>query len=271
MTNDLLKLSLITVAFCIALMTIFWLVSRRIRNVGIIDIAWSFAFTPLVIIYAALGNGDVTRRCVIAAMAVFWSMRLGLHVAIRVVRLHPQEDGRYVELRKEWAKNWERTMFWFFEFQAILIMVLALPLLLICLNARQGLSVIEIIGAALWCVAVGGESVADHQLKVFKANPANHGKVCQAGLWHYSRHPNYFFEWLVWIAYFVFALGSPWGWVTAYCPALMLFFLIKVTGIPMTEQLSVKNRGELYREYQRTTSMFVPWFRKSGANPSKST
>ena len=106
--------------------------------------------------------------------------------------------------------------------------------------------------------------VADHQLKVFKADPANKGRVCQTGLWHYSRHPNYFFEWLIWVAFSTYALGSSWGWISWYCPGLMLFFLLKVTGIPMTEELAVKTKGEEYRTYQRTTSGFVPWFRKAG-------
>ena len=113
----------------------------------------------------------------------------------------------------------------------------------------------------IWLIAVGGESVADWQLKQFRGNPANKGKICQQGLWCYSRHPNYFFEWLVWVSFFVFALGAPWGWTSVFCPALMLFFLLRVTGIPMTEELSVRSKGEAYRQYQRTTSPFVPWFK----------
>ena len=78
------------------------------------------------------------------------------------------------------------------------------------------------------------------------------------GLWRYSRHPNYFFEWLVWIAYAMFALASPWGWISLACPAVMLYFLLRVTGIPATEAQALKSRGDDYREYQRTTSAFVP-------------
>src|SRR5208283_3856301 len=97
-----------------------------------------------------------------------------------------------------------------------LLVALSVPFLLASLNVREGLSLVEFVGVALWLVALAGESIADHQLKMFKADPANRGRVCQAGLWHYSRHPNYFFEWLVWVAFFVFALGSPWGWVSVY-------------------------------------------------------
>jgi steroid 5-alpha reductase family enzyme len=91
------------------------------------------------------------------------------------------------------------------------------------------------------------------------------GRACRVGLWRYSRHPNYFFEWLIWIAFFVFALGSPYGWITVYCPLLMLYFLLRVTGIPATEEQALKSRGEAYRECQRTTSVFVPWFPKKSA------
>ena len=87
-------------------------------------------------------------------------------------------------------------------------------------------------------------------------------RVCSAGLWHYSRHPNYFFEWLIWVSFFFFAFPAPWGWTTILCPALMLFFLLRVTGIPYTEEQSLRSRGLAYRQYQRSTSAFVPWFPK---------
>jgi steroid 5-alpha reductase family enzyme len=153
-------------------------------------------------------------------------------------------------------------MFGFFQLQAALLVLLSVPFLIACLNPQPQINWLEWLGAAVWLVAVGGEGISDHQLKQFKENPANKGEVCQAGLWHYSRHPNYFFEWLVWVAFFLFALGSPLGCATIYCPALMLYFLIRVTGIPMTEDLAVKTKGEKYRAYQRTTSRFVPWFPK---------
>ena len=130
-------------------------------------------------------------------------------------------------------------------------------------TSRPGLDPVEWVGIALWLFAVAGESLADYQLKQFKADSANHGQVCQIGLWHYSRHPNYFFEWLIWVAWFIFALGSPYGWMAVVCPLLMLYFLFKVTGIPATEAQALRTRGEEYRRYQQTTSVFVPWFKRS--------
>jgi len=114
----------------------------------------------------------------------------------------------------------------------------------------------------LWLIAISGEALADAQLAAFKRHAANRGRVCDAGLWRYSRHPNYFFEWLIWMAYAVFAFPSPYGYLALIIPAVMLFFLFKVTGIPATEEQSLRSRGDKYREYQRTTSRFVPWFPK---------
>jgi len=244
------------------MMAVVWAVAIRIRNAGIVDIAWAAGFSPLAALYAALGPGHLPRRLLIAAMAVAWSARLAAYLWVRVMGHHPVEDGRYQQLRREWAPNVNRRFFWFFQFQAALDVLLSLPVLLACLNPAPRIHPLEWAGFALWCVAVAGEAAADRQLQRFKADPAHRGRVCQVGLWRYSRHPNYFFEWLVWCAYFLFALGSPWGFLTLYCPALMLYFLAKVTGIPMTEEQALRSKGDAYREYQRTTSVFVPWFRR---------
>jgi steroid 5-alpha reductase family enzyme len=133
---------------------------------------------------------------------------------------------------------------------------------LICLNPSTTVKPLELIGILVFMIAISGEALADRQLARFKANPANRGKVCEVGLWHLSRHPNYFFEWLIWVAYFALACASPYGWISIYCPALMLFFLLRVTGIPMTERLSLESKGAAFADYQRRTSAFVPWLPK---------
>ena len=107
-----------------------------------------------------------------------------------------------------------------------------------------------------------GETIADAQLAAFKKNPENNGKVCDKGLWGYSRHPNYFFQWLMWMSYFVFALASPYGYLAIISPAIILYLILKVTGIPMTEEQSIRSKGEAYIKYQQRVSAFVPWFKK---------
>jgi len=239
---------------------LLYLLARRIDNYGIVDIAWSYAFGALATFYALLGPGWPVRRALVASMAVMWSARLGTHLFIRVMGHHPVEDGRYVQLRKDWAANFTSKMFGFFQMQAVSVVLLAAAFLVAALNPSPVLHPLELAGAALWLLAISGEALADYQLAAFKRNSANQGRVCDAGLWRYSRHPNYFFEWLIWVAYFVFALASPWGWVAIIGPASILYLLLRVTGIPMTEEQSLRSRGDAYRRYQQTTSAFVPWF-----------
>lgn len=243
-------------------MLLVWFASVRLRNAGIVDIAWSAMFALLAAIYAWIGDGDPARRATGAAMMILWSLRLATHLGIRIFSHLDVEDGRYAALRASWGANADRKMLLFFLFQGLTNVALSIPVLIASSNSAPFPNAVELIAIALWLVALIGEGLADAQLRRFKANPANRGKVCDTGLWRYSRHPNYFFEWLVWCAFFLFALGSPWGWVAVYCPLLMLWFLYRVTGIPATEEQSLRNRGEAYRRYQQTTSAFVPWFPK---------
>jgi steroid 5-alpha reductase family enzyme len=127
------------------------------------------------------------------------------------------------------------------------------------MNRDGPLDVWDFLGVVLWLVSVTGEAIVDAQLARFRSNPENRGKTCRQGLWNYSRHPNYFFEWLHWWVYLLISWPAPWGWTTAIAPLLMLFFLLKVTGIPATEAQALLSRGDDYRDYQRTTSVFVPW------------
>ena len=238
---------------------IVWAISAKIRNYGFLDVAWSYGLTLLVPFYALLGTGDPVRRWSFAALGMAWSLRLGTHILIRVVRHHPKEDPRYEKLRKQWPGPGKFLLF--FEVQALLIATLSWPLLLAAFNSTPGLQPVEWAGLTLGILAILGETLADRQAEQFKSDPANRGKVCQQGFWRYSRHPNYFFEALVWIAFFLFALGSPYGWTTIFCPFLMLWFLLRITGIPLTEEFSVRSKGEAYRDYQRKVSAFIPWFR----------
>lgn len=242
---------------------VLYLVARRIENYGIVDLAWSYAFGALALFYAWVGPGWAVRRALIATLALAWSVRLGTHLAIRVIGHHPTEDTRYRQLRIDWAAHFTAKMFAFFQMQALSVVVLGAAFLLVALNRAPALHPFEYAGATLWLLALAGESLADAQLAAFKRDPANRGRVCATGLWRYSRHPNYFFEWLIWVSFFVFALGSPWGWIAIVGPASMLWLLLRVTGIPMSEEQSVRSRGDAYRRYQQTTSAFIPWFPKA--------
>jgi steroid 5-alpha reductase family enzyme len=256
-------LFLIGLGLSCLLMAVVWRISVRIGNAGIVDIAWALGFAPLALLYRLFADGEPARQNLITLMVVLWSVRLGRHLWKRVMGHHPEEDGRYRELRRAVAGQENLFFFWFFQAQALLLAVLSIPCLLANIDPRLHVGLAEWLGCALWLVALGGETLADRQLAAFKDDPANRGKVCDSGLWRYSRHPNYFFEWLVWVSFFLFALPAPWGWTTIFAPALMLFFLLRVTGIPYTEQQSLRSKGDVYRAYQRVTSPFIPWFPKS--------
>ncbi|MEO7412651.1 MAG: DUF1295 domain-containing protein [Opitutaceae bacterium] len=256
--------SIVILTFCALSLSFagIYLWARHLDNYGIVDIAWSYAFGLTAIFYALAGPGWLGRRAVIASMVVVWSLRLGTHLWIRIAAHHPVEDGRYQQLRSDWAQNFALKMFGFFQMQAASVIALGVGFLVISLNPDPAFHPLEIAGGVLWIIAMIGEASADAQLAAFKRRPDSQGKVCDVGLWHFSRHPNYFFEWLVWVAYFVFALASPWGCLGIIGPASILWLLLRVTGIPMTEEQSLRSRGDAYRRYQRTTSAFIPWFPK---------
>jgi len=256
--STLVLLLLALAAVCIGFALLF-LVARRINNFGIVDVAWSLGFAPLAAFYGHFGGGTFSRRLIITTMAGLWSLRLGGYLARRVLSHLNTEDGRYRQLRLNWASDLNAKMFQFFQFQALLLVVLSVPFLLAARNPARLLHPLEIAAAVLWLLALFGETLADAQLAAFKRGPANRGRVCDSGLWRWSRHPNYFFEWLIWVAFALFALPSPWGWIALYCPALMLFFLLKVTGVGYTEDQLLRSKGEAYRRYQKRTSAFVPW------------
>lgn len=243
-----------------ASMLLAWLLHLRLRDAGTVDVAWAGNLALLAGLYAAMGTGFPARRALVAAMGSIWGLRLALHIASRM-RGQP-EEGRYRQLRKDWGGNIGVKFLGFFLFQGVVDLFLSIPFLAACLNPASAVLPLEWAGLVLWLVSIAGETAADRQLARFKARPDSRGRTCREGLWRTSRHPNYFFEWLIWVAWALFASASPWGWVAWACPALMLFLLLRVTGIPATEAQALRSRGEDYRDYQRTTSAFVPWFPK---------
>lgn len=249
------------VAVSIVMLLVFiW--AQRIKNAGVVDIFWAFNFLVIALIIYLSADGFFTRKLLVCGLAAAWSIRLGIYLLIRVGSHLNEEEGRYKQLREEWAPHTDLKFFVFFQMQAVSNVFLAIPFFVIALNRNPEMSIIEYIGASLWAFAIVGEGLSDWQLKKFKKNPANKGKVCEAGFWNYSRHPNYFFQLLIWVSVAVFALASPHGWIGIVCPLAIGYLIFKVTGIPMTEEQSLRTKGDLYKEYQRTTSVFVPWFKK---------
>ncbi len=255
-------------AFAVLFAGIYGL-ARRLDNYGVVDVAWAYAVGLVAVFAAATGEGWGPRRWLVAAAALVWSLRLGTHLWRRVASHHPVEDRRYQLLREAWRDRFAATMFGFFQLQALSVVVLGLPFLLAVRNPAVGFHGLELLGAAVWLIALAGEALADAQLAAFKRDPANRGAVCTNGLWGWSRHPNYFFEWLVWVGFALLAWPAPWGWVGVIAPAGILFLLLRVTGIPATEEAALRSKGEAYRRYQESTRVFIPWPRR-GASASRS-
>jgi steroid 5-alpha reductase family enzyme len=273
MTAQILLISVFLVAF----MTLAWAYQRHVNNAGWVDVFWTFGLGLAGIggaLYPISGSAGTTdRQILVAVMAAIWSLRLGLHLAVRVGG-HDAEDVRYAGFRKDWGPKFQSRMFGFLMIQAVAAILLALCILLAADNPAPGIGLMDWAGALILAIAIGGEGIADAQLARFKADAGNKGKVCDAGLWGWSRHPNYFFEWLVWVAFAVMAIdvtgAYPWGWFAPIAPAFMYWLLVYVSGIPPLETLMLKSRGEAFVAYQASTSAFFPLPpRRRHSNPAK--
>ncbi len=241
----------------VLLMLILWLIQARFKNASYVDIGWTLGLLICSFVYAYQTGVLTSRKLLIFILVSFWTIRL---VSLLIGRLFkdPREDSRYAKIRADWKVNQNFKFFFMFQFQGLLDVVLSWGFLVICLNPSKVFSQLEVMAVCVWLIGYIGESMADSQLRKFKADPLNKGKVCQKGFWQFSRHPNYFFEWLMWLAYFLMALSAPLGWTTIILPILMYYFLMHVSGVPLAEAQSLKTKGEEYRRYQQTTSMFIP-------------
>ena len=234
-----------------------WAFCVKIKNFSPVDAFWAgcIGLTSLYFLFAESSNPkQITAAILIAA----WSARLGHHLTKRIIKHHPDEDTRYQKLREIWEGKVKPMFLLLFLGNALLVFALAFPFHLIAADPDPTFTPLSIIGAIVALSGLIGETIADTQMSAFKAEDPSPKSVCRKGLWKYSRHPNYFFESVIWVGFFLFAAGSPWGWTTIYAPAIITFLLLKVTGIPPTEASALKRKGDAYREYQRTTSPFIP-------------
>jgi steroid 5-alpha reductase family enzyme len=239
-----------------------WLAQQRTGNSGWVDAAWSYATGAAGVAVALMpleGEAPGWRQWLVAAVMAAWGLRLGTHIALRAASGH--DDPRYAALRREWGAAAPARMFRFLQVQALAAFLPVLSVLAAARGPEAGFRLADGLALLVVLVAVAGEAVADGQLRRFRADPANRGRVCEAGLWGWSRHPNYFFEWLFWCAWPVMAAGAGWGWMalSLVAPAWMWWLLVHVSGIPPLEAAMVASRGERYRDYQRRVSAFVPW------------
>ena len=241
------------------LMIVLYASQRRTQDATTIDIGWAIGIGLFSVYLTWHGQGDLNRRLIVGALIFVWALRLSWHLH---ARRGPAEDGRYALLRHQWGDQAQRNFLLLYLAQALLITFFSIPSLLAAANPHP-LSMLDGLGVAIWLTAIGGESVADAQLYRFRSQPSNTGRTCSQGLWNYSRHPNYFFEWLHWFAYVAWALPYDWGWLSLMAPVVMLYLLFSVTGIPYAEMRALLIRGDEYRTYQKRTHAFFPFFHKT--------
>jgi len=248
---------------------LFWGYYLLRRNVSVVDIAWGIGFIAAAVAYSLLGQGFFWRKGLVLTIVMIWAFRLVRHISNRF--MPNREDPRYLLLLSSWpfASHPLFQALTLFVFQGILISILSLPFALMSQNGLPFFTPCEVFGLLIWMGGMAGESSADRQLNQFKQNPAISNLVCETGLWKYSRHPNYFFEWVIWLGYGTMALSSPYGWLGMFSPLLMLYLLVQVSGIPLAEAQALKTRGEAYRDYQARTSTFFPWFPRRKTKHSK--
>ena len=229
--------------------------ARRAGKLGYVDVAWAALMALSALAVAVLASGSSLSRLLVAVFGGAWAWRLFAHLWRRVSS--EPEDGRYVALRARFGDA-ALPFFVFFQMQALVVALFALPFATVATRAADPAPWQVYAAALVWLAAVGGEALADRQLARFRADPGHRGRTCRAGLWAWSRHPNYFFEWLHWFAYPLLAYGHPQWWLALSGPVLMLLFLYRLSGIPWTEAQSLRSRGDDYRRYQAEVSAFLP-------------
>lgn len=251
-------LELIVAAFiAFGLMFITWLFYLRSKNPGVVDVSWGLGILLCGQWY--LFNNYASSKVVVAAILLFiWGVRLSGF--LWYTRVRPKHvEKRYLDIAKSWKVKQELGFFANFMLQAFLLYFIALPFLF--LSPSSTLSLIDNLAILMVIVGIIGEATADFQLYNFKKHIQ--GAVCDVGLWHYSRHPNYFFEIVTWFGFALFVMPEPNGYIGLIAPLSLIVIMRFITG-PITERVSLQSKGESFRKYQETTSMIIPWFKKKG-------
>lgn len=245
--------NLLAVGIC---MLALWLVSLKIENASIVDPFWGTGFV-IVAWVTFLRVGETSpRSLLLLSMVTVWGLRLSLYLLVR--NLPHGEDFRYRAMRASIGPRfWWVSFFSVFSLQGILMWLISSPLELTIADKNGQIGVSEIIATFLWLVGFSFEAIGDAQLRAFKKNPESKNKVMDQGLWHYTRHPNYFGESLMWWGYGSYAIATPGGVWALLAPAAMTFLLLRVSGVTLLEK-SIGDRRPGYREYVQRTSAFIP-------------
>lgn len=234
-------------------MCVFWAWYRWANNPSVVDVGWASGLTLSGLIYL-FSQGVDFRTLVLSVILLLWGGRLGLYLWLTRIR-QGKVDKRYMSLSEDWKIAKPLGFFLNFQLQGFLILIVSMPWFFAAKVTVSQPGLLDWAAVCLALFAIVMETIADLQLQAFKKQDS--GQVCNQGLWALCRHPNYFFEWLVWCAFTLFALTHSFGWVAIVSPLTLYWVMTQVTG-PMTERGSIKSRGKLYKRYQDNTPMFFP-------------
>ena len=252
--NDFWIAALYGLVIMLAMGFVTWFYSLYRKNVNIVDSLWSLMFLAGAATYTVYAGELTERNILLLSLVTIWSLRLSFFLTLR--NWGEDEDRRYREIRANNEPNFNlKSLYIIFGLQALLAWLISIPLLS-ALSSPAEIGLIEIIATAVWFTGFVFEATADQQLYRFKSNPDNKGKVLDSGLWAYSRHPNYFGEFLIWWGFFLFSFTAG-GWWTVYSPLLMTVLLLRVSGVSLMEKGITKRRVQ-YREYIESTNAFFP-------------
>ena len=248
------SLYLLGLVSTLGLATLTWVVSVLKRDVSIVDGAWAFMLLAAATVYATGADPYTGRTMLILTLVLLWALRLSAHIIHR--NWGEPEDRRYQDIRLKYEPNFTfKSLGIIFWFQAGLAWIISMPLWP-ALTVPVDWGVFDVLAVSVWTVGMIFEGIADWQLSQFKADPENHGKVMDRGLWHYTRHPNYFGECLIWWGFYIFAVPTG-AWWTLAGPLLLTYMLLKFSGVTLMEQ-TIVDRRPAYREYIARTNAFIP-------------
>ena len=235
-------------------MSLVWLWYRFTKNPSVVDVGWATGLTIIGLFYL-YSSPISSKKILLSLVLLIWGLRLGGYLWYTRIRLH-LVDKRYTQLSEQWKLSKPLGFLLNFQFQGVLILIVSLPWYFISqIPADSYLSAIDSLMVLLALLSIAAESIADYQLQFFKA--LHPGKVCDVGLWFYSRHPNYFFEWLTWCAFASLAFPASLSFLAWISPLVLFLIMTRMTG-PLTEKGSIQSRGELYLQYQKITPLFFP-------------
>jgi steroid 5-alpha reductase family enzyme len=240
-------------------MTVVFLIAILAKDNSIVDVGWGPGFILVAVVTFFLRPGFEARHVLITVLVLIWGLRLATHIFLR--NWGRGEDFRYAKWRKDWGRWFiPRSFFQVFMLQGVFMLLISSPIILVNRSRESGLTMLDALGGLVWLTGFLFEAVGDYQLKRFKQKPESRGKIMTAGLWKYTRHPNYFGEAVLWWGIWLVALSVDSGWAAIISPLTISFLLLKVSGVAMLEKKYAGN--EEFAAYARRTSPFFPWFPK---------